>query len=71
MQHTVQVDKTLVAIGDAPTEAQRLVRILYRELAPVEMLAAGGVGEAERRAVAATLWDRAGEIEALVNVVPH
>jgi len=71
VQHTVQVDKTLVAIGDAPTEAQRLVRILYRELAPVEMLAAGGVGEAERRAVAATLWDRAGEIEALVNVVPH
>jgi len=71
VQHTIQVDKTLVAIGDAPTEAQRLVRILYRELAPVEMLAAGGVGEAERRAVAATLWDRAGEIEALVNVVPH
>src|SRR5439155_8544408 len=38
VQHTIQVDKTLEAIGRGPTEARRLVRVLYRDLAPIEML---------------------------------
>ncbi len=36
-QHTIQLDKTMVAIGRAPTEAQRLVRTIYNALADVEM----------------------------------
>jgi len=36
-QHTVQLDKTLAAIGRAPTEAQRLVRNVYNALAEVEI----------------------------------
>ena len=39
-QHTIQVDKTLVAIGHPPTEAERLVRNLYAALAGVESVAA-------------------------------
>ena len=70
-QHTVQVDKALAAIGRGPTEAHRLVRVLYRDLAPIEMLAAKGLGQAERDAVAATIHERAGEIETLLNTVPH
>ncbi|MEP7003887.1 MAG: DinB family protein [Chloroflexota bacterium] len=40
-QHTIQVDKTLIAIGHPPTEAERLVRNLYNALAGVESVAAG------------------------------
>lgn len=40
-QHTVQVDKTLVAIGHPPTEAERLVRNLYTALAGVESVSSG------------------------------
>lgn len=36
-QHTIQLDKTLVAIGRPPTEAHRLVRNVYYALADVEM----------------------------------
>ncbi len=40
-QHTIQVDKTLIAMGHPPTEAERLVRNLYNALAGVESVAAG------------------------------
>ena len=40
-QHTIQVDKTLAALGHPPTEAERLVRNLYNALAGVESVAAG------------------------------
>lgn len=35
IQHTVQIDKTLVAIGQAPTESKRLIRYLFAALAEV------------------------------------
>lgn len=35
-QHTVQVDKTLAGIGHPPTEAERLVRLLYQAIGRVE-----------------------------------
>ncbi|HEY6957429.1 MAG TPA: DinB family protein [Candidatus Limnocylindria bacterium] len=35
-QHTVQLEKTLVGIGRAPTEAHRLIRNVYGALAAVE-----------------------------------
>jgi hypothetical protein len=36
IQHTVQIDKTLVAIGQAPSETKRLIRYLFAALAEVE-----------------------------------
>lgn len=40
-QHTIQVDKTLAAIGHPPTEAERLIRNLYTALAGVESVGSG------------------------------
>jgi uncharacterized damage-inducible protein DinB len=62
VQHTVQVEKSLEWIGRGPTEARRLIRILYRDLAPVEMLGSTQYGEKEREAVAKALSERAEEI---------
>ena len=64
VQHTVQVDKTLVWIDRAPTEARRLVRVLYRDLAAVEMLSSDSFGQKERDEVARAIWERAEEIGA-------
>jgi uncharacterized damage-inducible protein DinB len=62
VQHTIQIDKTLEAIGRGPSEARRLVRVLYRDLAAVEMLSSDGFGQRERDGVAKTIGDRAAEI---------
>ncbi len=35
-QHTVQIDKTLAALGHGPTEARRLLRMIYGALAGAE-----------------------------------
>jgi uncharacterized damage-inducible protein DinB len=43
-QHTIQVDKTLVALGHPPTEAERLVRNIYTALAGLESVSGAGVG---------------------------
>lgn len=40
-QHTIQVDKTLAALGHPPTEAERLVRNLHNALAGLESVSAG------------------------------
>ena len=68
VQHTVQVEKTLDWIGRGPSEARRLIRILYRDLAPVEMLGSTHFGEKEREAVATALRDRAAEIAAAARL---
>ena len=62
IQHTVQVDKTLEWLGRGPTEARRLVRVLYRDLAAVEMLSSDGLGQQERDDVAKMIGDRAAEV---------
>ena len=62
IQHTIQVDKTLEWLDRAPTEARRLVRVLYRDLAAVEMLSSDEFGQRERDEVAKTIGDRAAEI---------
>ena len=61
VQHTIQIDKTLEAIGRGPSEARRLVRVLYRDLAAVEMLS-DGFGQRERGDVAKIIGERAAEI---------
>ena len=66
IQHTVQVDKTLEWIGRAPTEARRLARVLYRDLAGVEMLS-NGFGKRERDEVAKTIGERAAQIAGTVG----
>ncbi|MGZ9166261.1 MAG: DinB family protein, partial [Anaerolineales bacterium] len=40
-QHTIQIDKTLVAIGQAPSESKRLIRKLHAALAEAEGLMIG------------------------------
>jgi DNA-binding GntR family transcriptional regulator len=40
-QHTIQIDKTLDAIGNPPTEAMRLIRKLYAALAEAEGMMIG------------------------------
>src|SRR5215203_648534 len=35
-QHTIQIDKTLIAIGQSPSEAKRLIRRIYAALAEAE-----------------------------------
>jgi hypothetical protein len=62
IQHTIQVDKTLEWLGRGPTEARRLVRVLYRDLAAVEMLTSDGFGQRERDDAAKTISERAAEI---------
>ncbi len=36
IQHTVQIDKTLIAIGQSPRESKRLIRYLFAALAEVD-----------------------------------
>ncbi|HSM56762.1 MAG TPA: ankyrin repeat domain-containing protein [Candidatus Sulfomarinibacteraceae bacterium] len=53
-QHTVQVEKTLQALGQPPNEARRLLRLVYRALADVEsaLLGVPDLGRAQREALA-------------------
>jgi hypothetical protein len=57
-QHTIQVEKTLLAIGHPATEAERLVRLIHNGLAGVESASVDGIGDAERDAVAASIAPR-------------
>jgi hypothetical protein len=61
-QHTIQLDKTLVAIGRPPTEAHRLVRNVYNALADVET--ERGTENAARAVAAETIASRAAAITA-------
>lgn len=54
-QHTIQVEETLAAIGQAPTEARRLAQDLYRAL---------GTAEGALLGAADTLPDRQGSLAA-------
>jgi len=62
-QHTIQVDKTLAALGHPPTEAERLVRNLYTALAGVESVSGAGVGTELLNACAASIDAIADEVE--------
>jgi hypothetical protein len=66
-EHTIQVDKTLVGIGHAPTETGRLLRLLHRALGECEaaLIGAPDVAEARRRQVEASLHAIATTMERL------
>lgn len=67
-QHTVQVDKTLAGIGHPPTEAERLVRLLYQAIGRVEaaQLGAGDIAAAAQQRTAEFVEGLARDVEAAV-----
>jgi DinB superfamily len=69
VQHTVQIDKTLAAIGQAPTESKRLLRRIFAALAEAEgtMIGAEKTDEAAILATASSISERAKEIEGLLK----
>ncbi len=64
-QHTIQIDKTLVAIGQAPSESKRLLRKIHAALAEVEaqMIGAERMDDAAILATASSISDRTKEIQ--------
>jgi len=68
-QHTIQIDKTLVAIGQSPSESKRLVRKIYAALAEAEgfMIAAPKMDEKVILATASSIMERTKEIEDLLK----
>lgn len=67
VQHTVQIDKTLVAIGQAPTESKRLLRNIFAALAEAEgmMIGVENMDEAAILATASSVSERTREIRNL------
>jgi DinB superfamily len=67
-QHTIQIDKTLVAIGQIPSEASRLLRKIFAALAEVEgtMIGAEKIDNAAIRATASSISERVKEIQKLI-----
>jgi hypothetical protein len=68
-QHTVQIEKTLVALDQVPSESKRLLRLLYAALADVDatMIGAWGFGKDRRMEVAAHIAQRADEIQEILT----
>lgn len=68
VQHTVQVDKTLVATGHAPGEAKQLLRKIYAALAEAEglMIGAEKMDEAAILATASSISERTRELTNLL-----
>jgi hypothetical protein len=66
-QHTIQIDKTLVAIGQAPSESKRLIRKIYAALAEAEgmMIGTENTDDTAIRATASSISERTREIESL------
>lgn len=68
-QHTVQAEKTLIAIDGPPNEAQRVLRLVYNALAAVEgaVLGAGEIGSGDCQRRAETIAARAEEAATVVS----
>jgi hypothetical protein len=54
-EHTIQVDKTLAGIGHAPSETERLTRLIYNALGEAEGAALGTAPTDDDAALCATL----------------
>jgi hypothetical protein len=63
-QHTIQLEKTLLAISTPPSEAERLLRLVYAALADVDstIIGAWGLGKGRQSAVAGSIALRTDEI---------
>jgi hypothetical protein len=68
-QHTIQVEKTLDALGRPPGEVMRLLRLIYAALAEAEGAALGAASAGAERwnTTATAILARAAEIEALCS----
>ena len=68
-QHTIQIDKTLVAIGQIPSESKRLLRKIYAALAEAEgmMIGAEKMDDTAILGTASSIAERTKEIEGLVR----
>ncbi len=68
-QHTIQVEKTLEALTEPPSEAQRLLRLIYSALADVEGVIIGDwlLGQREQQELAATIQQRTDEIRGILE----
>ncbi len=68
-QHTVQIDKTLEAIGQAPNESKRLIRKLYAALAEAEgvIIGAEKMDDAVIHKTASSITERTKEISRLLK----
>jgi hypothetical protein len=69
VQHTVQIEKTLVAIGHPPTESKRLLRKIHAALAEAEgmMIGTEKMDDTAIHATASSISERTKEIEALLK----
>jgi hypothetical protein len=69
VQHTIQIDKTLIAIGKAPSEAQRLIRKIYAALAEAEGLMIGveKIDDTAILATASSIQERTKDIEKILE----
>jgi len=68
-QHTIQIDKTLVAIGQAPSESKRLMRKIYAALAEAEgmMIGPEKIEDAVTLETASSIAERTKEISGLLT----
>ena len=68
-QHTVQIEKALVQLGQGPGEARRLLFLIYDALADVEAagLGAPGIGSEALTALAGTISSRTEEIRGILE----
>jgi hypothetical protein len=68
-QHTIQVEKTLAALGHVPSEALRLLRLVYNALAEVEgsLIGAWDFGYRQQSKLAATILGRSEEVAAVAG----
>jgi len=60
VQHTIQIDKALVAIGQAPSESKRLIRKIYAASAEAEeiMIGAEKMDETAILATASSIYGK-------------
>ena len=68
-QHTIQIDKTLLAIGQSPSEAKRLIRKIYAALAEAEgmMIGAEKMDEAVILTTVSSIMERTKGIEKILT----
>ena len=68
-QHAVQIDKALIGIGQPPTEAKRLLRLVFSALGEVEGagISAPEVGARWRHDAAQAIWARAEEMGGILT----
>jgi hypothetical protein len=68
-QHTVQIEKTLISLEEPPSEAKRLLRLIYAALADVDstIIGAWDLGKEKRQEKAAMILQRADEIKQILG----